>query len=52
MLSNHENESSSQVEIEKSQGDQEDPFSQSSLEEEVEEIQLQPKDKRLTKGLS
>ncbi len=52
VLSDHENESSSQVEIEKSQGDQEEHSSQSSSEDEVEEIQLQPKDKRLTKGLS
>lgn len=40
------------MKIEKSQGDQEEHSSQSSSEEEVEEIQLQPKDKRLTKGLS
>lgn len=44
VLSDHENESSSQVEIEKSQENQEEPSSQSSLqsslEEEVEEIQI------------
>lgn len=38
VLSDYENESSSQVEIEKSQRDQEDNSSQSSFKEEVEEI--------------
>lgn len=52
MLSDHENESLSQLEIEKSQEDQGEHSSESSSNDEVEEIQLQPKDKRLTKGLS
>lgn len=51
VLSDHENESPSQVKIEKSQGNQEEHSSKSSSEEEVEKIQLQPKNKRLTKGL-
>lgn len=52
MLSGHENESSSQVKIEKSQEDQGEHSSQSSFKDKVKEIQLQPKHKKLTKGLS
>lgn len=52
VLFNHENESSSHLKIEKSQDNQEEHFSQSSSNDDVEEIQPQPKDKRFTKGLS
>lgn len=41
VLSDHENKSSFQVEIKKSQGDKEEQSSPSSFEEEIEEIQLQ-----------
>lgn len=40
MLSDHENESSSQLEFEKSQEDQEEYSSQSSSEDDVKKIQL------------
>lgn len=49
VLSDHENETSSHLEIKKSQKDQEDNSSQTSFEDDIEEIQPQHKNKRLIK---
>lgn len=52
VFSDHELETSSLKEIGDTNGGQEELTSQLSSEDEVEEVQPHPKEKRLTKGLS